>query len=823
MKKRLLLACLMTYLFSLSFVGLKTNANSMNIVDFLTQERIVMTEGIELHKRTALTAFNGNLEDKRPQNIQALIRPGNSEATKVVNWSKGTDGNWGLYTVAQIAQDYEAKHPGWIVLGAVNGDFYGINPPDLHYGETNNTNVGSGMVFKPEVTGGMSVIGLKEDGSYVYGKPTHSATMTLSVYDSLDQIIAEFPINKINQSPNANEISIIMNDIADPTTIQTEQAKVISFTNQMFRRTYDNDPSPSRAHRYLTTGIVSTIVDGAAISTLSRPDFKLVSRSENLNQVIASGQKIVAQHKLTGAFAGVTDATGYSHQVLINGVPQLKDSKEAYVLAPNPRTAIGFKADGTIILLMVDGRASTEQRNGITMFELGELLRRYDCVDGFNLDGGGSSSLVVRNDAGGFTTVNYPSDGFDRRVANALLIVTRAPGIEIEEIGDTYVKVTNKQPNVANQGVISNVRVTIDGETRTMVGNELIFDGLTTKMDYVLNYTYDIVEPNQTLKALGHRMNFTTGKIKPSIEAFHFMNPNASNVTINFDINDPDQAIISKKIVYGDSEVELSNLVGQIIIDDFPKGEAVNYQLVIEYSYGTGTDATYTVESNFITTTKQKSIPSIVSFSLGQAEGETLQLNYELNDADLAIVSKSIKINNVNYQVTTESFLFEELIKGTTYQFQLVVEYKRTTSSEPITITSNQLTLARPKDAPTIDQFKIITLESGETKIVYSVTDVDAAVMEIAIVKGTQKTVVTSNSGEVALTDLETNMEHEYKIEVIYRLLEQSNPIKIDAKDSIFIEATGLSTEAIIGIGGGSVAAIGSALFLILKRKKSLI
>lgn len=822
MRKNFLKVLLAAFTFALTVLTFQASANSMNVVDFLTQERIIMTEGIELHKRTAMTAFNGNLEDKRSQNLQALIRPADSGGTKVVNWSKGTAGSWGLATVAAIARDYEEKHPGWIVLGGVNGDFYGINAPSANYGETNNTNVASGMVFRPEH--GQFVLGLKDDSSYVFGKPGFNTTMTLSIYNELGGLVSEFPINKINTTPNANEIAIIFNDIADPTTINTAGAKVFGFTNQMYRRTFDNDPSPSRVHRYLATGNVSTIVDEEALTTMAKPEFKLVSKNATVNTTLQAGYKIVAQNKLTGTFADVIDATGYSHQVLVNGVPQFSGSSDAFIKGPHPRTAMGFKADGTMVLLMVDGRASTEQRNGVSLFELGELLRRFDCVQGFNFDGGGSSSLVVRNDAGQLVTVNYPSDGFDRSVANAVLIVTRDPGIKVEEIGDTYVKVTNKTPNVANNGVISNVRVTIDGETRTMIGNELIFDGLTSKMDYTLSYAYDIVEPNRTLSARGNRLSFDTGKLKPSIEGFNFLSPNAANVTLSYMINDIDGAIISKKILYADKEVILPNLSGNVTIDDFPKGEAVQYKIQITYSHDTLDEKVLTLESEVLSMTKLKAIPSIGALTMGTPVGSNVGINYAITDADQAAITKKIRINNVDYPITDNSgtFTFDALTKGNPFSFQLILEYSQyTDGSNPVVINSNTLSLTIDKTAPTITSFNLVTNDTGNYILNYQIADVDSSITGIVLTYGDQSIPLTNLSGEVAPTGLVEGVEYSFVLTVSYKATEAGNILTVTDNETLYIQPAGLPTGAIIGIaGGGGLAIAGAALFFLLKRKK---
>lgn len=77
----------------------------------------------------------------------------------------------------------------------------------------------------------------------------------------------------------------------------------------------------------------------------------------------------------------------------------------------HPRTAAGLSADGkTLFLLVVDGRAPTHSI-GANMFELGELLVSFGAHDAINLDGGGSTAMVIKDNATGvYAVANRPSE-----------------------------------------------------------------------------------------------------------------------------------------------------------------------------------------------------------------------------------------------------------------------------------------------------------------------------------------------------------------------------------------------------------------------------
>jgi exopolysaccharide biosynthesis protein len=89
----------------------------------------------------------------------------------------------------------------------------------------------------------------------------------------------------------------------------------------------------------------------------------------------------------------------------------------------HPRTAIGWStATGRVFLLAVDGR-QPPYSDGMTLAELLGLFRALGATDALNLDGGGSTALVIRGQV-----QNRPSDQQgERAVGNALALAACAP------------------------------------------------------------------------------------------------------------------------------------------------------------------------------------------------------------------------------------------------------------------------------------------------------------------------------------------------------------------------------------------------------------
>ncbi|MEH0154183.1 phosphodiester glycosidase family protein [Limibacter armeniacum] len=88
-----------------------------------------------------------------------------------------------------------------------------------------------------------------------------------------------------------------------------------------------------------------------------------------------------------------------------------------------PRTAIGYTADGHLVMLVVDGRQQGKSE-GVTLAQLALLMKELGCKDAMNLDGGGSSAMVVKG-----KLVNTPSDklkdgshGKERAVKSVLML-----------------------------------------------------------------------------------------------------------------------------------------------------------------------------------------------------------------------------------------------------------------------------------------------------------------------------------------------------------------------------------------------------------------
>ncbi len=93
----------------------------------------------------------------------------------------------------------------------------------------------------------------------------------------------------------------------------------------------------------------------------------------------------------------------------------------------HPRTAVGITADKDVIVMVIDGRLP-EHSNGMTLYDIALEMERLGAINAINLDGGGSSTFLVKQE-GGYKIVNFPVDALTpgvvgvREIYNTLLIV----------------------------------------------------------------------------------------------------------------------------------------------------------------------------------------------------------------------------------------------------------------------------------------------------------------------------------------------------------------------------------------------------------------
>ena len=173
------------------------------------------------------------------------------------------------------------------------------------------------------------------------------------------------------------------------------------------------------------TGVVSVQRSGGG-TPIPRNGAVLLARGSQvskLQQEATAGTPIVTRLILSPDWvaSGVTDALGGGPVIVKNGRPVWRSGEDFLPsqLGPrNPRTAVGQRRDGKIVLLAVDGRRRGYSV-GMTNFELAQAMVRLGAVTASALDAGGSTTMAFDG-----KLLNRPSDpGGERPVAETLAVL----------------------------------------------------------------------------------------------------------------------------------------------------------------------------------------------------------------------------------------------------------------------------------------------------------------------------------------------------------------------------------------------------------------
>lgn len=297
-------------------------------------------------------------------------------------------------------RDYE----GHRVVGAVNGDFYASGGIPI------NAQVCQGILLRRPNTGDniqKHVFGVNTERKPFYGALSFEGTLWTKDLSSLT-------INGINETRGENQL--------------------IVYNQYMGTNTGTNYWGTEITARYLTSPVVNDTIWLVVTAKDS------IMETGNGNNAIPSDGLILSGHgtartALNPILVGDTlkllyrfrpapgvfrEMIGGGPQMIVNGVKDIPNT--TFCTDRHPRTAVGFNRDSTkVFLFVVDGR-QPGYSVGTSLFELADYMLEWGVYQGMNFDGGGSSTMLVRHEV-----KNKPSDGTERAVANALLIISHAP------------------------------------------------------------------------------------------------------------------------------------------------------------------------------------------------------------------------------------------------------------------------------------------------------------------------------------------------------------------------------------------------------------
>ena len=373
----------------------------------------------------------------------------------------GADKSVGTETpVNMVTRNTRAGHE---VVGAVNGDFFMTSP---------SNEVGlplSGQVRNDELvlsSHDRACLVLDNDNRPFIDRLTFTGRVTCGA--------TSFALNLVNRMRYAYE------------NIATNQS--ILFTRSYGPVTYDGSSGGKMVllrpagdpFRWNANGVEQCVIEDIfdAQGSTTIPNGKAIlwlkGNYANYAASLNVGDEMSISFRLTlnnePGDVNIHQLIGGSNHIIMQNGEFREDWAERH-----PRTAIGFNADSTrLYFVVVDGRHLTSV--GVTLKEMKGIFDALGAVNAVNLDGGGSSCILVNDEV-----LNHPSDGPVRAVGNGCLFVSIAP--QDDEIG-----IINFEPRCYNLSISATTSFGVWGYNQYGVLKTRDLQGCTFSCDPQVGY-----------------------------------------------------------------------------------------------------------------------------------------------------------------------------------------------------------------------------------------------------------------------------------------------------------------------------------------------
>ena len=428
-------------------------------------------------------------ESSREQTYTTHVAVGTKDAKFFVYSGETSDKmNYKQQSVDDMVKAFEKENPNYQVLAAVNGDFFkyksdgsGGEPEEpmiqnyqllksylLSDGEAR----GRGMVGINDLTGKVvyHTIGdaYKDAGygtTYKFDANTQSpytvqvlGASNLDAKATYDCVLAKAPSLTPRSQLSFTTSDYGKGDYAGKTVYEVELERYRKDTGA-------KNASGGQNTYYFAQGKITKVITGTADMKPAKGKAYIAALSEKQAPLLKVGAIVRCQNSISKDWNNVGNAIGFKQQLVANGniiFPNatysryhhsLKgggsnekadyycscgSSKSAttkwtediydYPMAWKARTAIGFKDDGSCVLMAV--QKSNEGSWGATYAELGAQFKALGCTNAFLLDGGGSTTMVIK-EGSSYNTVYHAEGGSGsegRLIGNVAIIATLKDG-----------------------------------------------------------------------------------------------------------------------------------------------------------------------------------------------------------------------------------------------------------------------------------------------------------------------------------------------------------------------------------------------------------
>ncbi|MFY7953374.1 MAG: phosphodiester glycosidase family protein, partial [Armatimonadaceae bacterium] len=308
----------------------------------------------------------------------------------------GTDATRGRETLSRLARRRGA-------VAAINGGYFGTG------GDPVGLNIGDGEL-RSEPLLNRSVLMIDNQGN--------ADISTVSMKAVVRAGTREWVLNGINRPPVNTRQLLAFNPRFHTSTLPAEAR--LEWTVELSSRVLRPGKNSGKIVRSAVGGNCPipenslVLSAGGTLVEEMRPFLESGAAVEIDIQLATPTPARISPKDIQHAIAGAP-------RIVSNGRRDLRvpdeEVKPDVALGRNPRTAVGICRDGSLLLMVVDGRQESLSQ-GATLEELADLMISLGAVDAVNFDGGGSSTMVVEG-----AVVNAPSEkAGERPIADALLV-----------------------------------------------------------------------------------------------------------------------------------------------------------------------------------------------------------------------------------------------------------------------------------------------------------------------------------------------------------------------------------------------------------------
>lgn len=515
-----------------------------------------------------------------PQSINYVsFNPKTTKTIKLIPWAilnAETETNK-RSTVLNIAKDYETKNPHSKVIAGINADFFPFvssneNPfstqlieGDLHQGNVFNQN---GYIS--------NVLGIMVDGSLQSSYQVSSSIQTyLDIFDESGNVIFTTEV-LVNFEPAKGKTSAYFYDYKEALT--SDQGIYL----------IENPSFIKNSYRF-ARGVISNVSNKI---NLTNKMIAIKSNDSQVNNLLKKGVEIRITKRIIGDLSDAVSAIGFWGHPLQNGdiVSYGKypngaggPSDTSVIQGTHPRTFLGVKSDHSIIMGIVEGRATN--KTGLTGLGVGELLQQFGCVEGYMFDGGGSSTLVARVN----NVLKQVATGTSgtREVVNALLLVEQE--VDVIELNPTFVDIgvnsftIKVNPNQEAGITINKIETIVNSKIYTLTNNQYQITNALPNTINTVRFKVTYLENNE-LKT------FTTVKtllVKTESKPPEIIidNVDIGSTWISFKVTFRDNGTIINEAYFAlnGEKKELVPGINDIVYDELTPGKTQSFTAIVRY------------------------------------------------------------------------------------------------------------------------------------------------------------------------------------------------------------------------------------------------